>query len=120
MEPCEIGSWKHHEKQHDHDSRFIRCAHLPVALWRRQLGLPHARLRLVHCPWDVKNGTPGQIMKLGESLSCRRSVGDSKSQLQKARTRLRELPQEVQREKARDERMTAVKIRSRSSGALLL
>jgi heme exporter protein D len=38
----------------------------------------------------------------------------------KARARLRELLHEVQREKARDERMTAVKIRSRSSEALLL
>src|SRR6266576_1233477 len=96
---------------------FIRCAHLAVALWRRQLGLPHARLRPVHCPWDVKNGTPGHA---GRIPSCRGWVGDSKSQLQKARTRLRELLQEVQREKACDERMTAVKIRSRSSEALLL
>jgi transposase len=37
-----------------------------------------------------------------------RSVGVSKSQLHKARTRLRELLHEVQREKARDERMTAI------------
>jgi RNA polymerase sigma-70 factor (ECF subfamily) len=47
-----------------------------------------------------------------------RSVGVSKSQLHKARTRLRELLHEVQREKTRDERMTALKMRSRSSEAL--
>jgi RNA polymerase sigma-70 factor, ECF subfamily len=39
-----------------------------------------------------------------------RSVGDSKSQLHKARTRLRELLHEVQREKAREERLTGVKM----------
>jgi RNA polymerase sigma-70 factor (ECF subfamily) len=49
----------------------------------------------------------------------RRSVGDSKSQLHKARTRLRELLHEVQRDKARDERLEAAKLRSRSSGTLL-
>jgi RNA polymerase sigma-70 factor (ECF subfamily) len=38
-----------------------------------------------------------------------RSAGVSKSQLHKARTRLRELLHEVQREKSRDERMAAVK-----------
>ena len=48
-----------------------------------------------------------------------RSVGDSKSQLHKARTRLRELLHELQREKARDERLAAAKLRSRSSAALL-
>jgi RNA polymerase sigma-70 factor (ECF subfamily) len=48
-----------------------------------------------------------------------RSVGDSKSQLHKARTRLRELLHEVQREKAREERLAAAKLRSRSSSALL-
>jgi RNA polymerase sigma-70 factor (ECF subfamily) len=46
-----------------------------------------------------------------------RSVGVSKSQLHKARTRLRELLHEVQREKTRDERMTAAKTRSRASEA---
>jgi RNA polymerase sigma-70 factor (ECF subfamily) len=48
-----------------------------------------------------------------------RSVGVSKSQLHKARTRLRELLHEVQRDKTRDERMRAVKMRSRSSEPLL-
>jgi RNA polymerase sigma-70 factor (ECF subfamily) len=48
-----------------------------------------------------------------------RSVGVSKSQLHKARTRLRELLHEVQRGKARDERRRAVKMRSHSSEDLL-
>src|SRR5580658_3042730 len=48
-----------------------------------------------------------------------RSVGVSKSQLHKARTRLRELLHEVQREKTRDERMTALSMRSRPSETLL-
>ena len=42
-----------------------------------------------------------------------RSVGDSKSQLHKARMRLRELLQEAQREKARNERLTSRKLRAR-------
>src|SRR6266852_3840437 len=46
-----------------------------------------------------------------------RSVGDSKSQLHKARMRLRELLHELQRDKARDERLSAAKLRSRSSKA---
>jgi len=49
-----------------------------------------------------------------------RSVGVSKSQLHKARTRLRELLHEIQRGKAGDERRRAAKIRSHSSEALLL
>jgi RNA polymerase sigma-70 factor (ECF subfamily) len=48
-----------------------------------------------------------------------RSVGVSKSQLHKARTRLRELLHEVQREKKRDERRSAAKKRSRSSETVL-
>jgi RNA polymerase sigma-70 factor (ECF subfamily) len=49
-----------------------------------------------------------------------RSVGDSKSQLHKARTRLRELLHELQREKAREERLAAAKMLSRSGEALLV
>ena len=48
-----------------------------------------------------------------------RSVGDSKSQLHKARMRLRELLHEVQREKARDGRLADRKMVSRSRMALL-
>jgi RNA polymerase sigma-70 factor (ECF subfamily) len=44
-----------------------------------------------------------------------RSVGVSKSQLHKARTRLRELLHELQRDEARDERLAAAKIRTQSS-----
>jgi RNA polymerase sigma-70 factor (ECF subfamily) len=47
-----------------------------------------------------------------------RSVGDSKSQLHRARMRLRELLHEVQREKARDERLAAAKLRSQPRAAL--
>jgi len=46
-----------------------------------------------------------------------RSVGDSKSQLHKARTRLRELLHEIQREKVREERLAAAKMHSRSAKA---
>ena len=48
-----------------------------------------------------------------------RSIGDSKSQLHKARKRLRELLHEIQREKARERRLAAAKMISRSSEALL-
>jgi RNA polymerase sigma-70 factor (ECF subfamily) len=48
-----------------------------------------------------------------------RSVGVSKSQLHKARTRLRELLHELQRDEARDERLAATKIRTQSSEAPL-
>jgi RNA polymerase sigma-70 factor, ECF subfamily len=48
-----------------------------------------------------------------------RSVGDSKSQLHKARMRLRELLHEDQREKARDERLAGRKVSSRYRAALL-
>jgi len=44
-----------------------------------------------------------------------RSIGVSKSQLHKARTRLRELLHETRRGRARDDRMRAVKLRSQSS-----
>jgi RNA polymerase sigma-70 factor, ECF subfamily len=49
-----------------------------------------------------------------------RSVGDSKSQLHKARTRMREQLHELQRDKARDGRLAAAKMRSRSNEASLL
>ncbi len=48
-----------------------------------------------------------------------RSIGDSKSQLHKARTRLRELLHELQRDKARDERLAGCKLDSRSNTALV-
>jgi RNA polymerase sigma-70 factor, ECF subfamily len=48
-----------------------------------------------------------------------RSVGDSKSQLHKARTRLREQLHEHQRDEARAERLAAAKMRTRSSEAPL-
>jgi RNA polymerase sigma-70 factor (ECF subfamily) len=48
------------------------------------------------------------------------SIGASKSQLHKARLRMRELLQEFKRQEARDERAAAVKMRSRSCEALVL
>jgi RNA polymerase sigma-70 factor, ECF subfamily len=48
-----------------------------------------------------------------------RSVGDSKSQLHKARTRLRGLLHELQRSKSREVRLAAVKVRSGSIATLL-
>jgi RNA polymerase sigma-70 factor (ECF subfamily) len=48
-----------------------------------------------------------------------RSAGDSKSQLHKARMRLRELLHEVQQEKARDERLAGRKLGSQLRTALL-
>jgi RNA polymerase sigma-70 factor (ECF subfamily) len=49
-----------------------------------------------------------------------RSVGDSKSQLHKARARLRELLHEHQREEARDRRLVMAKMQSRTREASLL
>jgi RNA polymerase sigma-70 factor, ECF subfamily len=49
-----------------------------------------------------------------------RSVGDSKSQLHKARKRLLELLHEIQRDKAREQRLAAAKMTSRSSEALVV
>jgi RNA polymerase sigma-70 factor (ECF subfamily) len=48
-----------------------------------------------------------------------RSVGDSKSQLHKARTRLRKLLHEHRRQEARDERLSAAKMRTRPSETLV-
>jgi RNA polymerase sigma-70 factor, ECF subfamily len=48
-----------------------------------------------------------------------RSVGDSKSQLHKARARLREQLHELERDRARDERLATAKLRSRPSETLL-
>lgn len=48
-----------------------------------------------------------------------RSIGDSKSQLHKARMRLRQLLHEVQREKARNERLAERKVSSRSRAGLV-
>jgi len=49
-----------------------------------------------------------------------RSVGNSKSQLHKARKRLRGLLHEIQRDKAREQRLAAAKMTSRSSEALVV
>jgi RNA polymerase sigma-70 factor (ECF subfamily) len=57
-----------------------------------------------------------QHREIAEMLG--RSEGVSKSQLHRARKRLRELLHEVQREKARDNRLAARKLDSRSSATL--
>jgi RNA polymerase sigma-70 factor, ECF subfamily len=49
-----------------------------------------------------------------------RSVGVSKSQLHRARLRLRDMLHEVERAKARDERIAVANMRHRSSEALLV
>jgi RNA polymerase sigma-70 factor (ECF subfamily) len=71
--------------------------------------------RTVLVLYDIEGYRHNEIAKI-----LGRSVGGSKSQLHKARTRLREMLHEVQREKTRDERMIALKMRSRSGATLLL
>ncbi len=77
------------------------------------------RINLERCierlPVDIQGYEHNEISEI-----LGRSVGDSKSQLHKARTRLREHLHELQRDKARDERLAAAKMRSRSSEASLL
>ena len=58
-----------------------------------------------------------QHKEISETLG--RSIGVSKSQLHKARMRLRQMLHEVQREKARDERLAGCKMGDRSRTALL-
>jgi RNA polymerase sigma-70 factor (ECF subfamily) len=77
----------------------------------RQLPAGYRRIFVLH---DIQGYEHNEIAEI-----LGRSVGDSKSQLHKARTRLREQLQEHQRDKARDERLVAVKMRSRSSEASL-
>jgi RNA polymerase sigma-70 factor (ECF subfamily) len=77
----------------------------------RQLPAGYRRVFVLH---DIQGYEHNEIAEI-----LGRSVGDSKSQLHKARTRLRELLHEHQREKARAERLAATKLRSRSSSALL-
>jgi RNA polymerase sigma-70 factor (ECF subfamily) len=64
---------------------------------------------------DIQGYEHHEIAKI-----LRRSVGDSKSQLHKARKRLRELLHEIQRDKAREQRLAAAKKTSRPSEALLV
>ena len=79
------------------------------------------RLRLERCIAQLPPGYRGifvlhdiqgyQHSEIAEIV--RRSEGNSKSQLHKARMRLRELLHEAEREKARNERLTSLKLRSR-------
>jgi len=78
----------------------------------RQLPAGYRRIFVLH---DIQGYEHNEIAEI-----LGRSVGDSKSQLHKARTRLREQLQEHQRDKARDVRLATAKMRSRSSETLLL
>ena len=66
-----------------------------------------AGCRTVFVLYDIQGHRHSEIAEM-----LGRSVGDSKSQLHKARKRLRGLLHEFQREKLRDERMMAGKVRS--------
>jgi RNA polymerase sigma-70 factor (ECF subfamily) len=77
----------------------------------RQLPAGYRRVFVLH---DIQGHEHNDIAEI-----LGRSVGDSKSQLHKARTRLREQLQEHQRDKTRAERLAAAKMRSRSSEASL-
>jgi RNA polymerase sigma-70 factor (ECF subfamily) len=76
-----------------------------------QLPVGYRTIFVLH---DIQGYQHGEIAEI-----LGRSVGDSKSQLHKARMRLRELLHEIQRDKARDERLSAAKLRSRSSATLV-
>jgi len=76
-----------------------------------QLPVGYRSIFVLH---DIQGYQHNEIAKI-----LGRSVGDSKSQLHKARMRLRELLHEHQRDKARAERLAAVKMRTRSSEAPL-
>jgi RNA polymerase sigma-70 factor (ECF subfamily) len=77
----------------------------------RQLPAGYRRIFVLH---DIQGYEHGEIAEI-----LGRSVGDSKSQLHKARTRLREQLHEHQRDEARDERLAAAKRSTRSSEAPL-
>jgi RNA polymerase sigma-70 factor (ECF subfamily) len=77
-----------------------------------QLPVGYRSIFILH---DIQGYQHNEIAKI-----LGRSVGDSKSQLHKARTRLREQLREHQRDEARAERLAAAKMRTRSSEAPLL
>ena len=70
--------------------------------------------RLIFVLHDIQGYQHGEIAEI-----VGRSIGGSKSQLHKARMRLRKLLHEVRREKVRDERLTRRKQGSRLRTALL-
>jgi RNA polymerase sigma-70 factor (ECF subfamily) len=78
----------------------------------RQLPAGYRRVFVLH---DIQGYEHNEIAEL-----MGRSVGDSKSQLHKARTRMREQLHEIRRDQARHERMAAAKMASRSNEAALL
>jgi len=76
----------------------------------KQLPAGYRAIFVLH---DIQGYQHNEIAKI-----VGRSVGDSKSQLHKARMRLRELLHEVRREKARDERLAERKQGSQSRASL--
>jgi len=76
----------------------------------RQLPAGYRRVFVLH---DIQGHEHNEIAEI-----LGRSVGDSKSQLHKARMRLRELLHELLRDKAREERLSAARLRSRSSNGV--
>jgi len=77
----------------------------------RQLPAGYRRVFVLHDMQGYEHNEIAQILG--------RSVGDSKSQLHKARARLREQLHEHQRDEARDGRLAAARMRTRSSEAPL-
>jgi RNA polymerase sigma-70 factor (ECF subfamily) len=73
----------------------------------RQLPAGYRKIFVLH---DIEGYEHNEIAEM-----LGRSVGDSKSQLHKARTRLREQLHEHERDEARNERLAAAKIRTRSA-----
>jgi RNA polymerase sigma-70 factor (ECF subfamily) len=71
-----------------------------------------AGCRLVFVLFDIEGYQHSEIAEI-----IGRSVGDSKSQLHKARKRLRVLLHELQREKARDQRIATAEMHSRVSAS---
>ena len=85
-----------------------------IALRRAMQELPQG-CRNIFALHDIEGYEHNEIAEI-----LGRSIGASKSQLHKARLRLRELLHEFKRQKARDERMTAVKLGRRSCEVWLL
>jgi len=106
------------ETDDDHISPSIECGAPDlllegsvdrITLQRCITRLP-AGCRLVFVLYDIQGYQHGEIAEI-----IGRTVGDSKSQLHKARKRLRVMLHEFQREKARATRMMAAQTRSRVS-----
>jgi RNA polymerase sigma-70 factor (ECF subfamily) len=83
---------------------------LNLERWLEQLPVGYRAIFVLH---DIQGYEHHEIAEM-----LGRSVGNSKSQLHKARTRMRELLQEDQREKARNERLKGRKLASHPTAAV--